>query len=159
MRTCIAPAGGVYPPSLPRTESTSRRRSMVHTAPIPVELSQVDVLVVDDDPGIRAFVREALEDEGYHVATASSGPQALTQIATDPPALVLLDLHIPNMTGWEIHHWLQRWDMAVPVVYMSADDRVRAEARQHHAAGSLPKPFGLDELLDMVERHTTYSQP
>jgi DNA-binding response OmpR family regulator len=132
---------------------------MVLTAPTPVELAHFDVLVVDDDSGIRAFVRDALEDEGYHVATASTGPQALNLIATEPPALVLLDLHIPNMSGWEVHHWLRRWHHDVPVVYMSADERVRAEARERHAAGSLSKPFDLGELLTVVERYTSHPKP
>lgn len=128
-------------------------------APSTLTLDQVDVLVVDDDAGVRAFVREALEVEGYQVATASTGPQALTQILTDHPQLVLLDLHMPSMSGWQVHGWLQRWDVEVPVVYMSADPAVRAEARRHRAAGSLPKPFGLDQLLGVVERHTSHPQP
>jgi CheY-like chemotaxis protein len=132
---------------------------MALTAPTPVELVQVDVLVVDDDSGIRSFVREALEDEGYHVATANTGPQALTQIATEHPRLVLLDLHMPSMSGWQVHEWLQRWHMDVPVVYMSADPAVQLEAHRHHAEGSLPKPFGLDELLDVVKRHTSHPHP
>jgi two-component system, OmpR family, KDP operon response regulator KdpE len=132
---------------------------MVFVAPTPIQLDQVDVLVVDDDASIRAFVREALEDEGYNVATASTGPQALTHVATEHPRLVLLDLHMPSMSGWQVHDWLQRWHVEVPVVYMSADPAVRAEARRHQAAGSLPKPFGLDELLNVVERHTSHPQP
>ena len=58
------------------------------------------VLVVDDDEGIRGIIQMTLELEGYSVATASNGKEALDRIAEHRPALILLDLMMPIMTGW-----------------------------------------------------------
>jgi DNA-binding response OmpR family regulator len=125
---------------------------MTHAAPAPVALTTIDVLVVDDDPDTRAFVRAALEDEGYHVATASTGRQALTIISRDVPTIVLLDLALPELDGWQVCTWLQRWEVDATVVFMSAVDSVRADAERLRAAACLPKPFDVGRLLDVVER-------
>jgi DNA-binding NtrC family response regulator len=137
-----------------------RREAIMHSdVSAPVACPQVDVLVVDDDPSIRSFIRTALEDEGYHVATASNGTQAITHITSAQPSLVLLDLRLPGMSGVEVTGWLHRWHVEVPVVFMSAEPTVRADARKHQVAGSLPKPFGLHQLLELVERYTHSPQP
>jgi DNA-binding response OmpR family regulator len=125
---------------------------MTLEAPAPVALTSVDVLVVDADPGTRAIVREALEDEGYHVMTASTGPQALTHITKEQPALVLLDLDLPELSGLEVCDWLRRWGMEATVIFMSATGTVREDAQRYRAAGCLPKPFDVAHLLDVVER-------
>ena len=112
------------------------------------------VLVVDDDEAIRSLITEVLAEEGFAVANAVNGRQALDRIAAQLPGLVLLDLQMPVMTGWETLAALQTAQVLVPVVLMSAGVRVQQEAARHHAAGYLAKPFALDDLVAVVERFT-----
>lgn len=110
------------------------------------------VLVVDDDPDIRAIVRLVLEEEGYAVVLASNGQEALIRVAEDRPRLVLLDLTMPVMNGWQCNNWLQDTVPDLPVIFMSAGLRARQEAEAHRAAGYLSKPFDLAELVSTVRR-------
>lgn len=110
------------------------------------------VLVVDDDAAIRHVIATALAEEGYEVVTATNGREALEQIHTQRPSVVLLDLNMPVMNGWEVTDQVQTSGLPVPLVFMTAGDRARAEAARHQVAGYLPKPFGLSLLLDCVEQ-------
>jgi CheY-like chemotaxis protein len=110
------------------------------------------VLVVDDDPAIRQVISWGLGDEGYTVATAANGREALEYLAAHQPHLILLDLQMPIMSGWELQAQLREQGVRVPVVFMTAGYRARAEAEQHQAAGYLGKPFDVSALLDTVER-------
>ena len=110
------------------------------------------VLVVDDDPAIRDVIAAALAEEGYEVVTATNGREALEQIHTQPPSAVLLDLNMPVMNGWQVADQVKASGLSVPLVFMTAGDRARAEAARHQVAGYLPKPFGLSLLLDCVEQ-------
>lgn len=112
------------------------------------------VLVVDDDPGIREVITQALEGDGYSVATAGNGREALDRVAESRPLLVLLDLQMPIMTGWEVLSALRESKTDVPVVFMTAGYRAQAEAEKYHADGFMAKPFDLDVLFDVVERLT-----
>src|SRR5947209_7901170 len=98
------------------------------------------VFVVDDDTGIREVIASVLEDEGFTVSTASDGEEALDQIAVEQPALVLLDLQMPGMNGWDVLASLREAHVPVPVVLMSAGYRAQAEAERCHADGYLAKP-------------------
>ena len=109
------------------------------------------VLVVDDDPGIRGVIQAALEMEGYTVVTASNGREALDCIAKAQPALVLLDLQMPVMTGWDLFSQLHAAQCPVPIVFMTAGFRAKAEAERCGADGYLSKPFDLDQLFQTVE--------
>jgi CheY-like chemotaxis protein len=111
------------------------------------------ILIVDDDDAIRDMVAMVLEDEGYQVATAPNGAQALGLIQQGAPSLVLLDLNMPVMTGWELHARLRTEAPGIPVVFMTAGQEASAEARRHAAAGFLAKPFDLDDLLKVVAEY------
>ena len=105
------------------------------------------VLVVEDDHLIRQVIAEALEEEGFQVVEAANGREALENLKTVRPALILLDLMMPVMNGWEFRR-AQLEDPAiadVPVVVLSAlkDHTVDAEK-------SFTKPFDLEDLLDTV---------
>jgi CheY-like chemotaxis protein len=110
------------------------------------------VLVVDDDFAIRETIAQALLLEGYSVATAANGRQAVDRITESPPKLVLLDLTMPVMSGWELLQWLRNTQPAVPVVIMTAGFRAQAEAERYGADGHLAKPFDLDELYAVLDR-------
>lgn len=110
------------------------------------------VLVVDDDPGIRGFLEMTLRAEGYGVDVAVNGRAALDRITARRPDVVLLDLAMPEMNGWQVHDYLRDEGLAIPVVYMTAGYSARAEAEAHHADGYLEKPFNVDDLLRIVAR-------
>jgi CheY-like chemotaxis protein len=109
------------------------------------------VLVVDDEEDIREAVRFSLEQEGFHVACASNGYEALQQLRVEPePCLVLLDLMMPVMSGWQfraaqlIDPLLSRF----PVVVMSATSNLEDAAIA--ADGLLRKPVRRERLLEVV---------
>jgi CheY-like chemotaxis protein len=110
------------------------------------------ILVVDDDAAIREMIKLVLESEDFSVATAANGREALDQIAANRPLLVLLDLQMPVMTGWETLAHLRAANTEVPVVFMTAGYRAKAEAERFGADGYVGKPFELDTLLGVVER-------
>jgi len=108
------------------------------------------VLVVDDDQAIREVIAEVLRDEGYEVVCAENGEQALRELQRDPPNLVLLDLMMPVMSGWELLEHLQASGelSRIPVVVVSA---MNAPGAHEHLA----KPIDLDSLLATVQRLTS----
>lgn len=80
----------------------------------------VTVLVVDDDPDLRRLLRQLLREAGYRVRLASHGLEALVQLQREPVALILLDLNMPGMSGWDCLAALRAVQHAVPVVLMTA---------------------------------------
>jgi CheY-like chemotaxis protein len=108
------------------------------------------VLVVDDDPDILDAVCDILEGEGYRVARARPGAEALERVDAERPAVILLDLMMPVMDGLAFAEALRaRPETAAPVVVISADGNPqRAEAVR--AQGYLSKPFDIDALLAQV---------
>ena len=113
------------------------------------------ILVVDDDPAIRKVIEAVLVDDGYAVRTASNGCEALERIGEDRPLLVLLDLQMPVLSGWDVLRHLHEARVDVPVVFMTAGYRAQREAQEHGADGFLSKPYELVQLIDVVERFTS----
>jgi CheY-like chemotaxis protein len=112
------------------------------------------VLVVDDDPAIAEVVAGALEDEGYPVAVAHNGAEALKQVEARPPRLILLDMRMPVMNGWEFADaYRARSAERAPIVVMTAGRDAAQKARDIDADGYIAKPFDLDEILETVTRH------
>ena len=106
------------------------------------------VLVVDDEPIIRSFLRMILEDEGYTVETATDGRDALTKARDGSPDAILLDVLMPVLDGLG---FIQEWRdspawASVPVLLMSVED-TPVQAETFGAYGVLLKPFDLDLLL------------
>jgi len=89
------------------------------------------VLIVDDDEGTRAHVRASLEAEGFDVLEAASGPEGLTALEEESPDLILLDVMMPQMDGWEVLRRVQEHGGAVPVVMFSGQvDNAAGEAAE-----------------------------
>jgi two-component system, chemotaxis family, chemotaxis protein CheY len=110
------------------------------------------VLLVEDDLDVRETLAEVLTMEGHVVATARDGVEALQVARQRPPDLILLDLMMPRMTGWEFRA-VQRVDpvlSSIPVVVVSACSHELAA--ELDATAYLPKPFDLDKLLALVDR-------
>lgn len=108
------------------------------------------VLVVDDEPAMRAVVRAILGDEGYAVLEAPHGPAMLELLARERADLVLMDVMMPGGDGREAYRELRAWqDLAdIPVVMMSA--AVRPTGLDPSIAAFLRKPFDLDHLVSLV---------
>ena len=114
--------------------------------------SQQRVLIVDDDPELRGFLRHELELDGYSCAEAGSGQQALGLIRSDSWDLVLLDWSLPDFSGVEVCRRMRQANLATPVLMLTAHDdvRERVEALDSGADDYLTKPFSLEELLARV---------
>jgi CheY-like chemotaxis protein len=110
------------------------------------------ILVVDDEPGIRQAVAEILQLDGYNVVTAANGAEALVVVEQRTPSLILLDMRMPVLNGWEFARELGARGYNVPIVVITAATDASAWAREVRAAGFLAKPFDLLELLETVER-------
>ena len=112
------------------------------------------VLVVDDEDGILAFVRDALEDEGYEVLTAPSGEDAVRIVRRKRPDLILLDVQLPGADGWEVLNQLRAAaGPQAPVVVMTAGYNDQDHALSTGAQGYLGKPFDVEDLISTVEAH------
>ncbi len=113
----------------------------------------VRVLVVDDDPDIGEFVSLALSDQGYDVATAPNGEAALRATEERPPRLIVLDMRMPVMDGWEFaRRYRQGPGPHAPIVVFTAARNAEERASEIAADAYLAKPFSLDDLLELVER-------
>lgn len=115
-------------------------------------ITQHTVLVVEDEEDLREMIREALELNGYAVATAQDGHQALAQLARiQQPCLVLIDLLMPGMNGWDLFDELRRrpeLDRVPVVVYSSVSDRAPSGVTR-----VLKKPLTFGELLSTVREY------
>ena len=110
------------------------------------------LLIVDDDPELRMFLRTELEIEGYACTEAASGQQALGLIRAESWDLLLLDWTLPDFSGVEICRRLRGSDDQTPVLMLTARDdvRERVEALDAGADDYLTKPFSIEELLARV---------
>ena len=113
------------------------------------------ILVVDDEEDILHFLELVLREKGYDVATASSGHEALTRAQLDRPDLILLDIMMPQMDGWEVLKLLRvEADTArIPVAMLSArtEAKDRVQGLQEGAVDYICKPFSLQELLAKID--------
>jgi CheY-like chemotaxis protein len=110
------------------------------------------ILVVDDDPAILDIVCWTLEDEGYVTQRAQDGLEALAAVRRAPPDLILLDLRMPRLNGWELYQILLTEPVAkdIPVIIMTADQTTALGWTAPTTVQLLPKPFSLDDLIHTV---------
>jgi two-component system, chemotaxis family, chemotaxis protein CheY len=112
------------------------------------------ILVVDDDEGIREFVQTVLSDEGYEVRTAWHGAAALELLEQVSPSVILLDMRMPVMDGWEFaRQYRERPGPHAPIIVVTAARDADDRAAQIAADGVLPKPFRLHQLLALVDQY------
>ncbi len=116
-------------------------------------------LVVEDDLEVQALLRDFCEEAGFQVATANDGRTAQDWLESHVPALVVLDLSIPLVTGLDLLAWMRRPGSnldAVPVVLTSGTDErdLRDLARLFGATAVLPKPLTLPRLLEVLSKFT-----
>jgi DNA-binding response OmpR family regulator len=113
------------------------------------------ILVVDDEDDILHFLELVLREKGYEVVTASGGHEALTRAQIERPDLVLLDIMMPQMDGWEVLKLLRVDDetATIPVAMLSArtEAKDRVQGLQEGAIDYICKPFSLQDLVSKIE--------
>ena len=111
------------------------------------------VLIIEDDQAIRESIAEVLTDQGYAVAAAPDGLEGLREARAQRPNLIMLDLMMPTMNGWQFRE-AQKLDPSladIPVIVISAYSDVRGPSLDE--AARFPKPFDLVTLLLAVEKY------
>jgi len=123
-------------------------------------LNRTRILVIDDEPQIHRFLRPALEASGYAVERADTAREGLALVRARPPALILLDLGLPDMDGQEMLIEL-RAAHQIPVLILSARDQEagKVTALDNGADDYVEKPFGLDELLARIRAALRHAHP
>jgi PleD family two-component response regulator len=120
------------------------------------------ILLIDDDPLIRRIVTRTLTAKGYHVAEASSGAEGLALALKNPPDLILLDVMMPGLDGFEVCAVLRQNSLTAntPVLMLTALDQTDSKVRglQAGADDYITKPFNLDELQMRIEAHLRRSE-
>jgi CheY-like chemotaxis protein len=112
------------------------------------------VLVVEDDNDLRESICAVLQDAGYTSWAAENGEVALERARSERPCVILLDLMMPIMNGWEFRsEQLRDPDLSsIPVIIMTADGRAPEKAKTLHA-DYLRKPIMLDALIDLIDNY------
>ena len=113
-----------------------------------MNVTPIKVLVIDDEPPIRKLLRMGLSTQGYDILEASNGKIAL-ELLTQNPALIILDLGLPDIQGHDLLRMIRGRNESVPIVMLSSrgDEAGKVQALDLGADDYLTKPFGMDELL------------
>jgi two-component system OmpR family response regulator len=113
---------------------------------------QVRVLVVDDEPNIVDVISMALRFEGFDVASASTGADAIASVAARPPQLILLDVMLPDIDGFEVARRIASAREQVPIIFLTARDSTADVVKGLTIGGDdyVTKPFSLEELVARV---------
>ncbi|MDR2969738.1 MAG: response regulator transcription factor [Tannerellaceae bacterium] len=115
----------------------------------------MNILVIEDEPGICRFLKEGLEEEGYHVTVASDGTKGLEQFNRSKPDLILLDRMLPGSDGIAVCREIRKSDKDTPVLFLTARDTVdeTVEGLRAGANDYIKKPFSFEELLERIKIH------
>jgi sigma-B regulation protein RsbU (phosphoserine phosphatase) len=116
-----------------------------------------DILVVDDTPANLRLLSQILAEHGYHVRPVPSGPLALAAVQAEPPDLILLDIRMPGMNGYQVCELLKAdiQTRDIPVIFISALDTIQDKVRAFTVGGEdyVTKPFHVEEVLARVGTH------
>ncbi|WP_121925668.1 response regulator transcription factor [Flavobacterium weaverense] len=113
------------------------------------------ILIVEDEAGIVQFLKQGLQEEGYHVSSVSDGLQGLEITQKEHFDLILLDWMLPKMTGLELCKAIRLKDSITPILFLTAKDTVQEtiEGLKAGANDYIKKPFSFDELLERIKIH------
>ena len=118
-----------------------------------------DILIVDDTPDNLRLLSQMLSEQGYRVRAVTSGTRALASVRADPPDLILLDIKMPEMNGYQVceHLKADAETRDVPIIFISALDATQDKVEAFTVGGVdyVTKPFQLEEVLARVETHLT----
>ncbi|MEO1669463.1 MAG: response regulator [Cyanobacteria bacterium J06631_2] len=113
------------------------------------------ILVVEDNSDLQLLFKLLLESEGYEVTIAHNGREALTFLESMQPELILMDIMMPGINGLEISHRIKQKDQSLPIILISAIDRLQEQQLNYSKANDiLYKPFNLDDLVNKVKQFT-----
>jgi two-component system, OmpR family, KDP operon response regulator KdpE len=109
------------------------------------------VLVADDEPQIRRFLRVSLIAQGYHISEAATGEQVLAKALAESPDLIVLDLGLPDMDGQDVIRRVREWS-TVPIIVLSVRERESEKVRALDGGADdyITKPFGMEELMARI---------
>ena len=110
------------------------------------------ILVVEDDARLRTVLARNLEARGYMVLQAGTFREATEQLVVKP-GLMVLDITLPDATGWEVARWLESMSDPVPIVLISGGTPAARQMQRFHPVAFLPKPFAIGDFLAVVEEH------
>lgn len=112
------------------------------------------LLITDDDVDFRSTLRDVFEPRGFRTLLAGDGVEAVEIVQREPVHLVLLDMHMPRLTGLEAIRRLKQYQPILPCILISAklDDEIAAAAKEAQAYRVLSKPIGLRALTDVVSQ-------
>jgi len=113
----------------------------------------IDIVIVEDSPDLRRIVASTLLSEGYEVLSAADGVDALRVLEQTDPWLLLLDIQLPRMDGRQLIEEMKARRIRTKVIIMTGTQNARQAAQDMQADGYLAKPFELDELSKIAERH------
>jgi CheY-like chemotaxis protein len=109
------------------------------------------ILVIEDDEAIQEFISLAMCDEGYNILRASDGYAALELLTHHRPNLILLDVQMPNMDGYQfLQEYRRQFENPPPIIMLTAKRGGSQSAADLKVQGFLEKPFDLGELIDTV---------
>ena len=127
-----------------------------HSGPAAPEPVGPTVLIVDDDDRMREYVKANLELEGYAVREAGSAEEGLAVLDEEPPALILLDVMMPGVDGWEMLRRVQERHGVgtIPVIMFSGkvDEQSLTDATERGVRGFIGKPFDPQQLIDTTKQ-------
>jgi two-component system, OmpR family, response regulator len=125
---------------------------MMASAQAPDSRARYRVLVVDDEPSLAEVVTMALRFRGFAVETAATGHQALDAVARFKPHLMVLDVMLPDMEGFEVAERLGAQRASVPIIFLTARDATEDKVRGLSGGGDdyMTKPFSLEELVARI---------
>jgi two-component system KDP operon response regulator KdpE len=112
---------------------------------------QRHILVVDDEPKVLRFIEIGLKLRGFNVLTTTSGQEALVLASREKPDLMLLDILMPDMDGFEVIKQLRSFS-TIPVIAISASAAVQNDIIKHGADYFIMKPFDPNDLAMMINR-------
>jgi CheY-like chemotaxis protein len=112
------------------------------------------ILITDDDRRCQEALREIMEPEGFRTRLASSGEEALDIVQEEPVHLLLLDVHMPRLTGLETLELVRQFNAVLPCILVTADvnERLMRQAQQARAYSVIPKPVSKNVVLYTVVR-------
>lgn len=129
-------------------------------SPVMSNPNSIDLLVVEDDLDMLETLAMLLGNAGYSVRLAHNGREALEEVAARRPDLVLMDMLMPGMSGWECSRELrERYGDAIPIVAVTAAEHGRARAEMAGADDVISKPFDVEALLATVAWYVGRATP
>lgn len=115
----------------------------------------IKVMLIDDDPGIHESLRDVVEEEGYEFCGALSGKEGLRRLDDERPDLLLLDVMMPGMNGFDVCRQMREEGRRIPVIFLTAKNDIVDKSTGFKAGADdyVTKPFIADELLLRIDAH------